>query len=516
MCLLFVTVDLGRPDRMWHLIPGIGRFHFPISMLSWDVLVLNGYLLLNLHIPGYSLYQRYLGRPAQTKYYMPFVYLSVAWAISIHTVTAFLYTGLAGRPFWNAAILAPRFIASAFTAGPAFIILVLQIVRSQTTFSVKDETIEFLRMVVLVCGLINLFLLGSEVFTEFYADSSHVVSARYLYFGLGGHHALVPWIWTSVIMNVGAIVMLLTRRFEQRGLFLTNLPLVLLIVGIWIEKGMGLIVPGFIPTPLGEVFEYLPSKIETLVCLGIWGIGLLVMTLLIKFATDVETGVISAAKGVCGNFLVVDRVAPIAHDAFEDDAALGGNRRRHRPVAGDVAADCPDERAGDGLEDRPAFRAIKTITPVNAVRPPMSETAWRRYGSSGADFKSAPAFGAIKRTTHERGPTRQRTHRNRHRNSATAIRPPCPKRSATLVRPLSTGHHIAGQAFGILCADEVERRSRSAMAASPPAHRKAVMAVGAGGHAVAFASRWAAGSCRIAPESSNNLCGRRYQASSGA
>ncbi len=294
MCLLFVIADLGRPDRMWHLLPGIGRFHFPISMLSWDVLVLNGYLLLNLHIPGYSLYQRYLGRPPQSKYYMPFVYISVAWAVSIHTVTAFLYTGLAGRPFWNAAILAPRFIASAFTAGPAFIILVLEIVRAKTRFRVADETISFLRMVVLVCGLVNLFLLGSEVFTEFYADSAHVVSARYLFFGLEGYNTLVPWIWASVIMNVSAILMMLSRKFEKSSLAIQNTPLVMLIVAIWIEKGMGLIIPGFIPTPLGEIFEYLPSLIEVLVCVGIWCFGLLVMTLLIKFATDVETGVIGA------------------------------------------------------------------------------------------------------------------------------------------------------------------------------------------------------------------------------
>ncbi len=298
MCLLFVVVDLGRPDRMWHLIPGIGRFHFPISMLSWDVLVLNGYLLLNLHIPGYTLYQRYLGRGLKPKFYMPFVYVSVAWAVSIHTVTAFLYNGLVGRPFWNTAILAPRFIASAFTAGPAFIILVLHVVRRYTDFDVKEEMIRFLRMVVLVCGIINLFLLGSEVFTEFYSDSTHGVSARYLYFGLEGYNALVGWIWCSVSMNVAAILMLLTRGFEDRGVVLQNLPLVLLIVAIWIEKGMGLIVPGFIPTPLGEIFEYAPSLIETLVSLAIWAFGLLVMTLLIKFATDVETGRVSSERRI--------------------------------------------------------------------------------------------------------------------------------------------------------------------------------------------------------------------------
>jgi len=283
---------------MWHLIPGIGRFHFPISMLSWDVLVLNGYLLLNLHIPGYTLYQRYLGRGLKPKFYMPFVYVSVAWAVSIHTVTAFLYNGLVGRPFWNTAILAPRFIASAFTAGPAFIILVLHVVRRYTDFDVKEEMIRFLRMVVLVCGIINLFLLGSEVFTEFYSDSTHGVSARYLYFGLEGYNALVGWIWCSVSMNVAAILMLLTRGFEDRGVVLQNLPLVLLIVAIWIEKGMGLIVPGFIPTPLGEIFEYAPSLIETLVSLAIWAFGLLVMTLLIKFATDVETGRVSSERRI--------------------------------------------------------------------------------------------------------------------------------------------------------------------------------------------------------------------------
>ena len=296
LCLMFVIVDLGRPDRMWHLLPGIGRFHFPISMLSWDVLVLNGYLLLNLHIPGYLLYQRYLGRDPEPRFYMPFVYVSVVWAISIHTITAFLYNGLAGRPFWNSAILAPRFIASAFTAGPAFIVLVLHLVRRFTDFHVEKRIIHFLRQVVLICGLINLFLLISEVFTEFYTGSSHGVSAHYLYFGLHGYNALVPWIWTSIFLNVTAILMLVSRRFEEGSVYKTSIPLIMLIFGIWIEKGMGLIIPGFIPTPLGEIFEYQPSRIETVICFGIWAMGLLVMTLLIKFATAVETGKLRAPQ----------------------------------------------------------------------------------------------------------------------------------------------------------------------------------------------------------------------------
>ncbi len=290
MCLLFVVADLGRPDRMWHMIPPFGKFNFPVSMLAWDVLVLNGYLLLNLHVPGYLLYKKYKGEEPAKWLYLPFVYLSIIWAISIHTVTAFLYTGLAGRPYWNAAILAPRFIASAFCAGPAFIILVLEIIKGWTRFPMGDRIIGFLRGVVLIAGLINVFLLISEIFTEFYADSAHVASARYLFFGLHGHNALVPWIWTSITMNVLALLALISRKFEKRGVIVRNIPLLMLIVAIWIEKGMGLVFPGFIPTPLGEIVEYMPSANEWMVSLGIWGVGLFIMTVLLKHAVDIEVG----------------------------------------------------------------------------------------------------------------------------------------------------------------------------------------------------------------------------------
>ena len=199
MCLMFVMVDLGRPDRFMHLL---WRFNFPVSMLTWDVIALNGYLLLNLHICGYLIYCAYRGRSPSKVFYVPFVFIAIAWAVSIHTVTAFLYVGLGGRPFWNSAIIAPRFLASAFAAGPAFIILTLQIVRHYTRHRVSDEALLTLRRIIQVAMLINIFLLACEVFTEFYTDSAHVASSRYLYFGLHGRGALVPWIWTAIAMNL--------------------------------------------------------------------------------------------------------------------------------------------------------------------------------------------------------------------------------------------------------------------------------------------------------------------------
>jgi Ni/Fe-hydrogenase subunit HybB-like protein len=447
MCLAFVTVDLGRPDRFWHLIPGIGKFNFPGSMLSWDVIVLNGYLVLNVWICGYLIYSRYQGKKPSKWFYIPFVFIAIVWAVSIHTVTAFLYVGLGGRPFWNSAIVGPRFLASAFAAGPALIILALQVIRRVTASAGEAEKIQMarvatgqgraatlddldllachlheiaslsdaerrrciagstvfdvvagdvllkqgdtdfhaffvlkgrivvkreengrfritrsvgpggqcgeisalngtprmatalaeeptrvlsfpadslralmtnhgvetvirsrmterlmitdhalltLRNIVQVSMIINVFLLACEVFKEFYSGTAHGVSAKYLFVGLDGHHALVPWIWTAIGFNL--IAMTILALPVSRSLKYLNVACVLSIVGIWIEKGMGLVIPGFIPTPLGAVIDYTPSLNETFVCLGIWAFGLLLYTIFLRMSVPILQGRMSKAN----------------------------------------------------------------------------------------------------------------------------------------------------------------------------------------------------------------------------
>jgi len=285
MALMFVVCDLGRPDRFWHLLPGLGRFNFPVSMLTWDVIVLNGYLLLNLHICGYLLYMRFLGRRPNPRWYVPFVFLSIIWAISIHTVTAFLYCGLGSRPFWNTALLAPRFLTSAFVSGPAFIIIAIQVIRRALGGHFGDGPIRTLVNIMRVTILINLVMLGSEVFVEFYTGGSHTSAAHYLYFGLHGHNALVPWIWSSVAMTIGAAILLLRPKVFERP-WLLNVACVMAFVGIWIEKGMGMVIPGFVPSTLHEVVEYLPNLLEWKIMAGIWALGLMVYTLALKITVN--------------------------------------------------------------------------------------------------------------------------------------------------------------------------------------------------------------------------------------
>lgn len=295
MCTLFVVVDLGRPDRFWHLLPGIGALNWPVSMLAWDVIVLNGYLLLNLHIVGYLLYTRFLGKTPDKRWYLPFVFISIVWAISIHTVTAFLFSGLGGRPFWNSAILAPRFLNSAFVAGPAFIIVTLQLVRRATGFKIGTGPIRTLTQVLRVTVLLNLFLLGAELFTSFYTGGSHVSAVQYLYFGLHGYTGLVPWTWTALVFNVTGAIILLQGQINEKLRWL-NVACVLVFFGVWIEKGMGLIVPGFIPSTLHEMVEYVPSLAEWKVTVGVWAFGFMIYTVALKIAIPVLTGKESIKK----------------------------------------------------------------------------------------------------------------------------------------------------------------------------------------------------------------------------
>ena len=289
MCIMFVVVDLGRIDRFWHVMPFVGTMNFPSSLLAWDILVLNGYLAINLFISFYVLYKMAHSKEYSIELIKPLIILSIPWAVSIHTVTAFLFNGLSSRPFWNASILAPRFLAGAFCSGPAVMLIIFQLIRRYSKIDIDNKAIFKVAELVAYAMGINLFLLAAEFFKEFYSGSIHLAPMEYLYFGLHGHNALVPWMWTAMIFNITAFFLFL-RPQTRENFFTLNLACVLIIIGVYIEKGMGLSIPGFVPGTLGEIYEYGPSFIEKAVTIGIWATGALIYTLLLKFAIPVYTG----------------------------------------------------------------------------------------------------------------------------------------------------------------------------------------------------------------------------------
>jgi Ni/Fe-hydrogenase subunit HybB-like protein len=292
MAILFVMVDLGRLDRFWHMIPFVGSMNFPESLLAWDVLVLNGYLFLNLLIPVYLLVKFYYRKEPNWKFILPFILASIPWAVGIHTVTAFLYNGLAARPFWNASILAPRFLASALCSGPAIMIIIFQIIRKISNIHVEDRALFKIAELIAYAMFVNLFLLSAEIFKEYYSNTIHIAPFKYLFEGLHGHNQLVPWIWAAMAMNVIAFFLFLFPATRKR-LTTLNIGCLLIIIGVWIEKGPGFVIPGFVPDPLGEIYVYLPNLLELMVSFGIWAVGLLFFTLLMKVAIPIETGVFS-------------------------------------------------------------------------------------------------------------------------------------------------------------------------------------------------------------------------------
>lgn len=295
MCMLFILVDVGRPDRLQHIMPFIGSPNWPSSILSWDALVLNIYLLVNLLVVVHILYRSYNGKAYRKNFVVPMVLLSIPLAIGIHTITAFLYNGMAARPYWNASILAPRFIASAFCSGPAVLLILFQVLRKATGLEIKNEAIWKVAELMAYAMFFNLFLLGAELFKEFYSATEHTLFTRYYWFGIGEHKALVPFAWLSLIASLAAFLLFLIPK-TRKNWFTLNLGCVLIWAGVYVEKGMGLVLPGMTPDTLGEIYDYRPSVNEWMVATGVFCTGFLIFTLLVKVAIPILSGTFRAAR----------------------------------------------------------------------------------------------------------------------------------------------------------------------------------------------------------------------------
>jgi Ni/Fe-hydrogenase subunit HybB-like protein len=283
MCVTFVFVDLGRPDRAVNLI----LYPSPRSVLFWDVIVLNGYLFLNI-ITGWTVLEsdkKGVPPPAWVK---PLIVLSIPWAVSIHTVTAFIYSGLPGRGFWLTAIMAPRFLASAFASGPALLILLCLILRRFGRFDAGEKAIQTLAKIVTYALATSIFFVLVELFTVFYSQIPvHMHHLTYLFVGLDGHNTIARWMGVSALTAFLSLVLLIIPRARKRepllavaccGVFLS----------LWIEKGLGLVVTGFVPSPMETITDYAPTGPEVAITVGVWAMGLLLVTMFYKIFVSIR------------------------------------------------------------------------------------------------------------------------------------------------------------------------------------------------------------------------------------
>ena len=329
MALLFVIVDIGRPERFWHLLPPWGRLNFPSSILAWDIVVLNLYFIINFTVVTHIVYRAFTGRPYVKRSVVPLVLLSIPMAVGIHTVTAFLYNGLAARPYWNSSILAPQFLASAFCSGPAILLIVMQLLRRFTRFEITDEAIWKIAELMAYAMFLNLFLHGAEAFKEYYSNTEHLLYTRYWYQGLGQHRTLVPFAWSAVGLNLVAFVLFILPNARRHKLTL-NIGCLAAYAGAYIEKGMGLIIPGFTPDALGEIYEYYPTMTELRVAAGIFALGFLVFTLMLKVAVPISLGDFRRDRATPAG--VLERLEPVGFVSAGRPAKPTGGRVRTGPM----------------------------------------------------------------------------------------------------------------------------------------------------------------------------------------
>ncbi len=283
MCLLFIIVDLGMPHRLFNVL----RYPTPHSILFWDMIVLNGYLLLNIFI-GWNVLDAERMGVAPPKWVKPLIYVSIPWAVSIHTVTAFLYAGLPGRHYWLTAIMAARFLASAFASGPALLILLALIIKKKTRFDPGEEAIQALSKIVTYALIISVFFVFLELFTAYYSQiPGHTQHFDYVLFGLHGHAKLVPWTWLSNILAVVALVLLINPKTRKQEKTL-RVACLATFFSLWIEKGITLVIAGFIPNPFETITEYTPTIPEVFITLGVWATGFFILALLYKIAVSIK------------------------------------------------------------------------------------------------------------------------------------------------------------------------------------------------------------------------------------
>ena len=283
MCLLFIFVDLGNPVRIMNVI----MYPTPNSILFWDMIVLNVYLLLNVFVGWNVLSAERKGLPYQ-KWVKVLAYISIPWAFSIHTVTAFLYAGLPGRHFWMTAIMAARFLSSAFCSGPALLVLLCLVVRRVSRFDPGKEQIRTLAGIVTYAMIINVFFYLLELFTAFYSQiPGHTIHFKFLFVGVDGYGKLAPWMWTATGFAILSLILLIipsTRRNEET----LAIGCASVIIATWIDKGLGLVISGFTPNPFERVTPYWPTTPEILITLGVWATGFFILTVLYKIAVSIK------------------------------------------------------------------------------------------------------------------------------------------------------------------------------------------------------------------------------------
>ncbi len=283
MALLFVVVDVGAPFK----ILNVWLYWTPRSMLCWDSVVIPTYLLLNI-VVGYQVLQAENKGLHYKKWVKVLAMISVPVAFSIHIVTAFLYSGLPSRHYFLSAVLPAKFLAGAFATGPALIILICLLLNRLIGFDAGEKALRTLSTTAIYAFIVLLIMTAGEFFTAYYSNvPAHKVALTYLFFGLHGHNQFVPFMVVFWIATLLALLLMLPTKFRyQRGTM--ALGSAAIFIALYIEKGLTFVIGGLSENPFGHIVSYVPGFAEILVIVGVYAIGIFILSILLKLIVTVK------------------------------------------------------------------------------------------------------------------------------------------------------------------------------------------------------------------------------------
>lgn len=304
---LIIIVDMGRPERFYHLFI-YGRLQSPII---WDVTVITTYFVISillLYIPllpdmkimmdaskGKGMYKLYKflgsfwkGTPMQHRLSNKAVNILaiaiVPVAFSIHTVTSWLFA-TTYRPGWDSTNFGAYFIAGAFLAGSGAVAVAMYVFRKYYKLEkyITDEHFDKMGKIIVMLALLYLYFNINEFLTPvFKMKKSEAAFLNGLFIG-----EFAPLFWSAIIggMLVPMFMLLFRKGRKPFPMFIAG---IMIVVGAWFKRYL-IVTPTLLHPflPMHNVPEeykhYFPSFDEWAIAIGSLAGALLVVTLFARF-----------------------------------------------------------------------------------------------------------------------------------------------------------------------------------------------------------------------------------------
>ncbi|MGA7833628.1 MAG: NrfD/PsrC family molybdoenzyme membrane anchor subunit, partial [Acidimicrobiales bacterium] len=257
----------------------------------WDVMIVTAYLAFS--VIDLAILQRHTNDPKKLKKTARVLaYIGLPLAVSLHTVTAWIFGLQISRAWWNTSLMAPLFVVSAVVSGVALVTLLALAAKRWGKFSLPTDTREWLRKFIVTALLIDLFMVACDYVTIYWGN---VPASR------GELNLVLPggsWSWVFwgewIVGGLIPVLFLAVPRFRQMkgslgiatglilvGVFCFRIELVIVgFVNPLIQLAPGTALGTYTPsTPSFElVGRYCPTWVEVSIVLGLISLCLAIVT----------------------------------------------------------------------------------------------------------------------------------------------------------------------------------------------------------------------------------------------